>query len=126
MAKLDMNPEIREQWCKALRSGDYQQAQKDLRIRNEDGTYGYCCLGVLTDLYLKAGKPEEYQDEGNTFDVWEASTLADPVMEWAGLDGDNNPVLQDMAGEIHAASGWNDDHDADFNKIADMIDGGKS
>lgn len=126
---LDMNPEIREQWCKALRSGEYTQAQNDLRIR-KDGTNSYCCLGVLTDLYVKAGNPETFQVDGfrANFNVWEESTLPEPVMQWAGL-GSDNPVLAAVDPEGHLigsamASEWNDDYDTDFQKIADMIDGG--
>lgn len=40
-----MNPEIKEKWLKALRSGKYQQGKNYLYI---DGCY--CCLGVLCDL----------------------------------------------------------------------------
>lgn len=40
-----MNKEIKEQWLKALRSGEYKQTTHTLR--DEDG---YCCLGVLCDI----------------------------------------------------------------------------
>lgn len=123
---LEMNPEIRKQWTDALRSGEYKQARHNLRVTDESGTNSYCCLGVLCDLYIKAGNPETYQVEGETFDIWEECTLPVSVSEWAGLDGDNNPVLQDVNGEIHMASGWNDSSGGGFNKIADMIDGGQS
>lgn len=123
---LDMNPEIREQWCKALRSGEYTQGQNTLRIRKEDDTYSYCCLGVLTDLYVKAGNPEEYQVHGDLkiFHVWDEDVLPAPVKEWAGLDA-INPVLVDTDKTYEArASEWNDEEDANFQRIADMIDGG--
>jgi hypothetical protein len=45
-----MNQEIKDQWVKALRSGEYSQGQH--RLRPTLGTY--CCLGVLCDLYQKA------------------------------------------------------------------------
>jgi hypothetical protein len=41
-----MNPEIKQKWTTALRSGDYKQGRACLRsIDNE-----YCCLGVLCDV----------------------------------------------------------------------------
>ena len=48
-----MNPELKQKWVAALRSGDYEQARGALG----DGT-GYCCLGVLCDIdpSVKIGK----------------------------------------------------------------------
>lgn len=49
-----MNPEIREQWATALESEEYSQGRGNLCHLNSDGIKEYCCLGVLTDLYLRA------------------------------------------------------------------------
>lgn len=38
--------EIRK-WCKALRSGKYQQGKNTLQSSN-----GYCCLGVACDIFI--------------------------------------------------------------------------
>lgn len=35
-----MNPEVKERWLSALRSGDYSQARGQLKNQ-----LGYCCLG---------------------------------------------------------------------------------
>lgn len=131
---LEMNPEIREQWCKALRSGEYNQTTKALRntaAGNPERPIGYCCLGVLTDLYLKAGNPETYEERdedgqpgGIIFKVWDEAVLSQPVVEWAGLSSDN-PALEDPIHGRATAAEWNDDLAAGFNKIADMIDGGQ-
>lgn len=52
-----MNPEVKAEWLEALRSGNYAQATgrlcKVIDRTTDDPTYGYCCLGVLTDLYRK-------------------------------------------------------------------------
>lgn len=40
-----MNPELKQKWIDALRSGEYRQCSHALR--KEDS---YCCLGVLADL----------------------------------------------------------------------------
>ena len=51
-----MNPEIKQQWLSALRSGEYKQTQQSLRQNDS-----FCCMGVLCDI-LKSrvqGKWEE-------------------------------------------------------------------
>lgn len=51
-----MNPEIKEKWLAALRSGEYKQTRGALfRPRRLDDVKpifpaGYCCLGVLCDV----------------------------------------------------------------------------
>ena len=117
---LDMNPEIRAQWCAALRSGEYKQGKEELLYETADGPR-YCCLGVLTDLYLKAGQPVEFEDDGDSYSVWNwDAVLAPPVRDWAGL-GESNPYLTPAL----AAAEINDDGTA-FPEIADLIDGGAS
>ena len=113
---LNMNPEIRAQWCAALRSCEYQQTKEELRDSN-----GYCCLGVLTDLYVKAGNPVESESAGWEGTVWDQDTiLAADVRDWAGLS-ECNPYLTPAL----AAAELNDDGYT-FAQIADLIDGGAS
>lgn len=45
-----MKPEIKTKWLEALRSGKYKQTQKYLKVKKEDNTCSYCCLGVLCEL----------------------------------------------------------------------------
>jgi len=104
-----MNPEVKTLWINALRSGEYQQTQGWLN----KGT-GFCCLGVLCDLYLKTVKPTDARwiDKVAPGDVrlfeFDAVTSADPdypvshshngaslpepVQEWAGLSDDDPAV----------------------------------
>ena len=127
---LDMNPEIRAQWCAALRSGEYQQAKHALRVLGGDEPGGYCCLGVLTDLYLKAGHSEiidNYESDDPAalpVSVWDlgGGVLPGVVADWAGL-GLLDPVLKFQP--LTKASGVNDSG-ATFAQIADLIDGGAS
>lgn len=49
-----MDPEIKEQWLVALRSGRYQQTKS--RLRDETG---FCCLGVLCDVI----EPDGWRDD---------------------------------------------------------------
>lgn len=46
-----MTSELKSEWVKALRSGEYKQGFGMLR----DNGGGHCCLGVLGDLLVKRG-----------------------------------------------------------------------
>ncbi len=80
-----MKHEIAEQWVEALRSGEYRQTKERLRDRDD----GFCCLGVLCDLYDRShggtgwGEPAVNDTEicflGHDVD------LPVQVAEWAGL-----------------------------------------
>jgi hypothetical protein len=50
MDYLRLKPEIKELWCAALESGEYPQSKGSLC-----SVEGFCCLGVLGDLAVKAG-----------------------------------------------------------------------
>jgi hypothetical protein len=111
-----MNPEIKAQWLGALRSGEYKQSKGYLRKVNDT----FCCIGVLTDLAVKAGVIEEgklvsysescYEYAGNTGDT------PAPVCEWSGLDQHTNRDVNVYLMEM------NDTHDKNFNEIADWIE----
>jgi hypothetical protein len=45
-----MDQQIKKQWVEALRSGKYKQGREYLRTELSDGSYSYCCLGVLCDI----------------------------------------------------------------------------
>lgn len=42
-----MDKTIAFKWIEALRSGKYTQAKGNMRVKQKDGSYAYCCLGVL-------------------------------------------------------------------------------
>lgn len=88
-----MDAKIKTDWVKALTSGYYKQTTGCLFNADEDT---FCCLGVLTDLAVKAGVfdwntlPEDGSGQVGLGDV-----LPKRVQEWAGLDdgkGDNPEV----------------------------------
>lgn len=114
-----MNPEVKAEWIQRLLSGKYKQAKAYLRRplsrKTKDGsTEGYCCLGVLCDMYAEktgkgqwvkvdhTGRPnadgkewkfmvtrESRYEEGETFPVYEAGIPPYEVLEWAGLNPTN-------------------------------------
>jgi hypothetical protein len=118
---LDMNPEIRAQWCAALRSGEYPQGRGGLHTVDEDDREGYCCLGVLCDLAVAAGViSPPHRGPLWTFDG-SPDYLPKRVEEWAGLQSCNPAVSHD--GHLDRLANLNDDG-VSFAEIADLIDGG--
>jgi len=81
-----MNPQIKQKWLNALRSGDYQQGRNYLRTDN-----GFCCLGVLCDLYGKENNVEwNFVNNGHNYEFEEfESYLPSSVRKWAGVEGYN-------------------------------------
>ena len=87
-----MNPQIKQKWVDALRSGEYQQTQNRLHDEN-----GFCCLGVLCDLYLKENQLEwEPSTHYKNVYVFQdmATILPLSVMKWVGV-GEGNPLVND-------------------------------
>lgn len=116
-----MKKTIVKQWVKNLRSGEYAQGRETLK--DVDGKY--CCLGVLADMYSKATKVEwyansnilrarEYSIEG------EAGVLANPILNWAGVKGNETDFLQGLVGD--AGLVFINDNGMPFSKIADIIE----
>jgi hypothetical protein len=117
---MKVNKNIIKRWVEALRSGKYRQVTGSLRKddRNTQGeacNTGFCCLGVLTDMYIKEHKQDDTKSGRWVFrltkqDKKKKSTalytpykrwlyvnggeqgdfLPDAVMQWAGFDT-NNP-----------------------------------
>jgi hypothetical protein len=120
--KTKMNPEVKQKWIDALRSGKYDQGSEKLR-----SVQGYCCLGVLCDLYSKEqSKDWDFVECEETNlqpkDYWyfegESEFLPDSVREWAGMACKNPSVRVDVTD--------NDDEDDWFyhDEIANLNDSG--
>lgn len=126
-----MNPEIKALWLKALRSGEYQQTACSLKGLNADNKIGYCCLGVLTDLAVKAGIGE-WNEDGKAVPThrfiapdseFHAALLADEVRDWSGMpsaDGTFPRHSAEWTEHINLA-GMNDGGRT-FEEIADAIE----
>ena len=118
-----MKKHIKEQWIKALRSGEYAQGVGYLKSGTGDNE-AYCCLGVLCDLAVKAGADiGVYVDTDE--EVWFFDTngevLPESVMEWSGL---NSHIGSYGEGESHVTKSlaWRNDEGDSFAKIADLIE----
>jgi hypothetical protein len=114
MAALEMDAGIRAQWTAALRSGEYPQGKHSLR-----SSLGYCCMGVLCDLAVKAGVNVSAIPDavGRWRYDGEQGVLPLSVQQWAGLDISDPCVRLDPLSELNDTLHW------DFARIADAIDG---
>lgn len=110
-----MNQAIKERWVNALDSGKYKQVRGALH-----NDKGYCCLGVLCDLYIQEHPDNNWTwEEGRFKFMDECGVLPYTVRKWAGLSV-NNPVIQLEDGETSLA-GLND-LGRPFEEIAQIIE----
>jgi len=131
-----MDKELAKEWADALRSGVYEQTQENLRCPiDEDGTLGYCCIGVLCDITkaLDWDSREVLNDDalnlyaedlggyGPTSNL-NMDDLPEYLMEDEELDGFMRAALGMTSGEQKEFIQANDDRNADFMEIADMVD----
>ncbi len=103
----------------ALRSGEYEQT-KGMLYREDEG---YCCLGVLTDLFLKEkgltwNSPVK-KGESNTF--IDKEELPEEVQQWAGVEHSLPYALDDERNEDWELAVLNDEGSS-FSEIADLIE----
>lgn len=112
-------------WVLALESGQYTQARKSLARLNTNGTYSYCCLGVLCEVAVATGLEVDV-DEVDAMKLYGGYGTLPPaeVFAWLGLDlGIVRDILlpfPESNQEIYAADlndgfGWN------FGQIAAAI-----
>jgi hypothetical protein len=110
-----MNQDIKQRWVDALRSGEYEQGRGCLHDSNGSS---FCCLGVLTDLYIKEHDKEWHREPGCctqlTFER-HCVTLSPSVVTWAGLSNRNPCVGGD------GIAGHNDDG-MPFDELAQLIE----
>lgn len=128
-----MDPDVKQRWIAALRFREYPQTTGRLRSYE-----GYCCLGVLCDLYDSSGWTQTDFRSGYSFQDVAITALPAQVFLWAGLDSDNpeisvteavyNEVLgadldsgSDHAERVVSLADLNDIHWT-FDRIADVIE----
>lgn len=118
-----MNEDVKELWTEALRSGDYEQGKGSLTNIDGTGTKYFCCLGVLCAVAVANGLDLlVYEDEDRVTYNGASAYLPEAVMEWAGLEQEDPPLLKPETDNEYWASTWNDVHNTSFNRIADLID----
>jgi hypothetical protein len=127
-----VNPEVKELWLNALRSGEYAQGKGRLERINDEGVSEYCCLGVLCDLAAKAGITQRFDPPAETRVAYYGFNYDNfpPIMVWegwAGLPRDNpmvtvpdpnNPELS----RVYSLAELNDEQGYTFAQIADVVE----
>ena len=114
-----MNPEIKSRWVADLHSGLYEQTYSILRSIDDDG---WCCLGVLCDIYSRETENEWTKHSNGTMTIHgEGSLLPKEVAVWAGLES-TDPIIKTSDLVCTSLSILNDTGKYNFDAIADIID----
>jgi hypothetical protein len=113
-----MKPEIKQLWMAALRSGKYEQGQHALR--NSSG--GYCCLGVLCNLFHEVTGEGRWDDNTFVIDEDDMNDQVPPnaVVAWAELS-EANPTISSDEDDQDSLAHVND-QGASFDDIANIIE----
>ena len=107
--KAKMDPRIKEEWVKRLRSGEYEQGQGVLK--DIDDTY--CCLGVLASIYL-----DEHNKGWRFEECYDRLYLPKAIVNWAGLSNYYNDInINDKCSLVSM-----NDEGCSFEEIADVIE----
>lgn len=120
-----MNKQVLSDWLSVLRGGKTRQIQRYLHAAD-----GYCCLGVLVNLYLQEHgqdwyTTEAYDDDSDTnshvygFDN-EIGILPPDVVRWAGLSSED-PFVR-VNGNHYRLSFLNDNLRMNLEEIANVIE----
>lgn len=114
-----MNPEIKEKWLTALRSGDYKQGKGWLCRVERDDSKTYCCLGVLTDLYIQEMGFEWERGVSCLYFDERAAVLPPSVMNWSSVS--DSGLFYGEEGEEGELTSVNDTSD-NFDKVIQIIE----
>ena len=113
-----------KKWVKALRSGEYAQGKGWLCKAGYKHDY-FCCLGVLTDIYMQEVGDLEVSGGESTGEEYSYnfndSTLIGKVMKWSGVASETGRFTKTNGLSSHLTT-INDSSGNDFNRIADVIE----
>lgn len=126
-----MDPEVRAEWVRRLRSGDYRQGTGELRTTTDvDDDVRYCCLGVLCEVARDRGIVSYdrttlgYRSTADPREGSYGGVLPPVVRAWAGLRHLGHAAEDPPVGG-KPLSFWNDGlsvDQRDFAWIADAIE----
>jgi hypothetical protein len=98
-----------KKWVAALRSGEYKQAQSQLKTE-----IGHCCLGVACELAKQAGVISDYKSS-----EW---FLPVTVRNWLGLATHGGTYQESEDTDLDMSLARKNDRGATFSEIADIIE----
>jgi hypothetical protein len=116
-----MDAQLKQQWIDALRSGKYQQAKH--KLKGEDG---FCCLGVLCDVYdpNSWGRLEEIKDDVFGYNFKGFSPALPPDALCKGFPDENPTGMLPFRSRFErdlSLTILNDSGEFTFDQIADVI-----
>ncbi len=110
-----MKKSVMKKWVAALRSGEYKQCYHQLQDTN-----GFCCLGVLIDLYIAEKGFEAFNFSSmqvNDDGTLKGMFLPGAVQNWAGMLYGNGSLSDDDISLVTL-----NDRRTPFSEIADIIE----
>ena len=111
--KLSNQEKARRLWVHALRSGKYGWGKEELHPTDDK----FCCLGVLTDLYIKEKKLKwkkiPTEDDKLGFE-YEAHYLSPKIQVWANIASQGSYKENDNLA-------YDNDNGVTFKEIANII-----
>jgi len=135
-----MRADIKAEWVRRLRSGDYTQGKNQLAYQDEKGKLHHCCLGVLCEMAAEDGIVDRLSAEtmstimfrdkpidGN-YRSAESQILPRSVRSWAGLDtdvaafGPTDPANAKRPYDHRSCLAEENDSGKTFAQIADLIE----
>lgn len=99
----------REVWLQSLESGDYKQTKYTLKEKKEDGSFGFCCLGVAREVLFETEQKYFIRNEDGIND----GDSEDYEMVREELD-----INHGLKSELISR---NDDHNNTFLEIAEFL-----
>jgi hypothetical protein len=119
-----MNPDVKQRWVSALKSGEYQQTKNQLR-----NSEGFCCLGVLCELYRQENQTAQWiPGFGDNLRFYltdkehsVSTSIPFCVQEWAELPA-SDPMIGTEPGIERSLVDLNDTVGYSFIQIADAIE----
>ena len=122
-----MNPKVKKLWIAALKSGKYSQTKLVLKDYK-----GYCCLGVLCDLYAKTQKKKGFysNDDGVTFQFhdtsravpYQTANLPKQVQKWSGVNSHLGYYKSNSKKDVSRSLSGGNDNGKTFKQIAKIIE----
>jgi hypothetical protein len=122
-----MKKRILKKWLKALRSGEYEQGQGQLR----DAQNNFCCLGVLCNIHAQEHPKIAKQESDGRQYLTHSALLPLQVATWAGLtkntrtgdcsDGSTDIAVRYRRKEMTLVH-LNDTLDLSFKQIANVLE----
>jgi hypothetical protein len=118
-----MNAEIAKQWVTALRSGEYTQGKRRLKLQYQNEPVQHCCLGVLCELAAKARVIPPSESLGTVYITHsfgeETTGLPGEVLHWASMNDSLGYFYTDYGKESLAEL---NDRGSTFEDIAVVIE----